>query len=293
MFEEWLIAYGTSTVRAATPLLLCALGVVLAERAGVIFIGVEGAMLGGALFGMLGVVFLGNTFTGVMLSLLFGILLGLIYAYVVVCLPTNQIVSGLLFYLLVMGVTSFIFRFLAEIEPAVQRTIPAVEPWFLGLSPFTITAVILTLVLWWFLYKTGGGLLLRSVGEDAFSAHVAGVNVVGLRFLVVVIASALAALGGAAFLIGWVRSYTANVTMARGFIALAAVYCGRWHPLWGALVCVIFGAGEALAFRAMGMGLGISSPYFLMIPYILTIIIVGLAGKGRAPADVGNPYTWR
>ena len=293
MLEEMLIAFGSSTIRAATPLLFCAMAVVLAERAGVIFIGVEGAMLGGALFSMLGVVFLGSSFTGVLLCIIFGILLGLIYAYVVVCLPTNQIVSGLLFYLIVLGVTSFMFRFIAEIEPAVQRSIPAVKPLFLGLSPFTVTAVILTIALWWFLYKTGGGLLLRSVGEDAFSAHVAGINIIGLRFLVVVIAATIAALGGAALVIGWVRSYTANVTMARGFIALAAVYCGRWHPLWGALVCVLFGAGEALAFRAIGMGLGISSHYFLMIPYILTIIIIGLAGKGRAPADVGNPYTWR
>ena len=93
--------------------------------------------------------------------------------------------------------------------------------------------------------------------------------------------------------IGWVRSFTDNITMGRGFIALAAVYCGRWNPLLAVAACIIFGVGEALAFRALVSGSGVNTYYYLMIPYLLTLIVVGLAGKGGAPADVGKPYIRR
>lgn len=282
-----------ATLRAATPLIFCALSVVLAERSGVVHIGVEGVMLIGALAGILGVVFLGEAYMGIFLSIIVGIIAGLILSFITIYLPSDQIVTGIVFNIFALGLTSFIFRLAAEHNKAVQALIPAVPTVVFGLSPFMIMALIGTVLMWWFLFRTGPGLKVRSMGEDAQAAHAAGINVTRSRMIILIIACVFSALGGASLTIGWVRSFTDNITMGRGFIALAAAYSGRWNPWMAAGACLIFGAGEALAFRAQAAGSGLNPNYYLMFPYILTLLIVALTGKGRAPADVGRPYVRR
>ncbi len=293
MSEGWLAPFLLATLRAATPLIFCALSVVLAERAGVIHIGVEGVMLAGALAGLLGVVFWGDAYVGILFSLLVGLILGLLLALITVYLPSDQVVTGIVFNIFSLGVTSFIFRLAAEKNAAVQALIPVMPGSVFGLSPFMVLALVLTVFMWWFMFRTGPGLKIRSMGEDAHAAHAAGINVVITRMLILTAAAALSALGGAALTIGWVRSFTDNITLGRGFIALAAAYCGRWNPLLATAACILFGAGEALAFRAQAAGEGLNPHYFLMIPYLLTLLVVAVAGKGRAPADVGRPYVRR
>ncbi len=290
--NENIIAFLLSSLRAATPLIFCALSVIIAERSGVLHIGVEGVMLAGALAGFLGAVYTGEVIVGILVTMLIGIVCGLILAGLTVYLPADQCVTGIVFNLFALGTTSFIFRLAAENNAAVQAIIPAVRPLFLNLSPFTVAAFLLTAGLWWFMFKTSPGLKIRSVGEGAHAAHASGIDVIKVRMLVLVGASMLSALGGAALSIGWVRSYIENITLGRGFIALAAAYCGRWNPLLATAACIVFGAGEALAFRAQAAGSG-NPHYYFMIPYILTTIVVGLAGKGRAPADVSKPYIRR
>ena len=279
-----------ATLRGATPLIFCALGVLLAERAGVLHISVEGAMLLGALAGVLGVVFGGNVWMGVLTSITVGIVSGLILAVMMVYLPTDQIVIGLMFNLLSIGITSFLFRLTLEKAQVILPVIPSI---FSGISSFTLVALISAGVMWYFLFRTGPGLRIRAVGEDAHAAHAAGTNIARVRLVILTIAAVLSSLGGAYLSIGWVRGFTDNVTLGRGYIALAAVYCSRWNPLIVLVVCLVFGAGEALAFRAQAGAVAFNPYYVFMIPYVLTILVVALTGKGRGPADAGKPYIRR
>ncbi|MBM4331970.1 MAG: ABC transporter permease [Deltaproteobacteria bacterium] len=290
MIESWWWDLLLAALRAATPLIFCALGILVAERAGVLHIGVEGVMLAGALAAIIGTVLGGNPWAGMLATISAGIIAGIILAFISVSLPTDQVVIGIAFNLVSLGATSFIFRLLAK---QLQVLVPAIPPLLFGLSPFTLAAIVLIVVMWWFLFWTGPGLKLRSVGENTHAAHASGINVVYVRFAALIIASVLAALGGAALTMGWVRSFTDNVTLGRGFIALAAVYFGRWNPLLALGACLIFGAGEALAFRGQGTGAGLNPHYYLMLPYILTLLVVGLAGMARGPGDAGKPYLRR
>lgn len=280
----------SATLRGATPLILAALGVLIAERAGILHISVEGTMLAGALAGVLGVVFGGNVGMGVLASITVGIVTGLILASMMIYLPADQIVIGLMFNLVTIGITSFIYRLTME---KTQVILPVIPPIFFNISFFTFGALILVGVMWWFLFRTGPGLKIRAVGEDAHVAHATGTNITRVRVVIMIIASVLSSLGGAYLSIGWVRGFTDNVTLGRGYIALAAVYCSRWNPLMVLVVSLIFGAGEALAFRAQAGAVGINPYYVFMIPYVLTILIVALSKQSRGPADAGKPYIRR
>jgi simple sugar transport system permease protein len=290
MVDSWWGDFILAAVRAATPLVFCALGILLAERAGVLHIGVEGVMLIGALAAIMGTVYGGSAWSGVLLTLVAGVMAGVFLAYVSVRLPTDQVVTGIAFNLASLGVTSFIFRLLSE---DLQVIVPAVPPLVLGFGPFALASLVFTAAMWWFLFRTGPGLKLRSVGENTHAAHASGINVVQVRVIALVIAAVFAAVGGAALTMGWVRSFSDNVTLGRGFIALAAVYFGRWNPFLALGACLVFGAGEALAFRAQATGAGLNPHYYLMVPYVLTLLVVGLAGQARGPGDVGKPYLRR
>lgn len=288
--EYWLADFLLASLRAATPLIFAALAIVFAERAGVLFIGVEGAMLAGALASIVGVVFLGNAWMGVLLTILIGAVLGLLLGGITIRLPANQVATGIAFNLVSLGVTSFIFRLLAE---HVHGLVPAVPPLFLGISPFSVAAIILTAGSWYFLFRTGPGLKLRSMGEKAHAAHAAGINVMDARLIVLMVAGMLSALGGAALTLGWLRTFGINITLGRGFIALAAAYCGKWNPALAVIAALVFGAGEALAFRAQMAGWGINLYYFFMLPYVLTLLVIALSSKARGPAEAGKPYIRR
>jgi simple sugar transport system permease protein len=136
-------------------------------------------------------------------------------------------------------------------------------------------------------------LKIRATGENALVAHAAGVNIARVRAVNLIIAAVLSSVGGAALSVGWVRTFIENITFGRGYIALAAVYCGRWNPLIVLAICLVFGAGEALAFRAQAGLVGINPFYLFMVPYALTILVIALAGKGRGPADAGKPFIRR
>jgi len=277
-------------LRCATPLIFAALGVLLAERAGVIHVSVEGTMLAGALAGVLGVAYWGNVWMGVLLSIIVGIVTGLILAGMYVYLPGEQIIMGFMFNFVTIGITSVIYRLTVGKTAAMLTITP---PTFFNVSSFTLVAFILVGVMWWFLFRTGPGLKIRATGEDALAAHVAGVNVARVRAVNLIIAAVLSSVGGASLSVGWVRSFIENITFGRGYIALAAVYCGRWNPLIVLATCLVFGAGEALAFRAQAGLVGINPYYLFMVPYALTILVIALAGKGRGPVDAGKPFIRR
>jgi len=278
-----------SVLRIATPLMFAALAVLIAERAGVFFMGVEGCMLLGAFFGFLGASASGHAWLGVLLGAFSGLAGGTVLVGVTVLLPTNQIVIGLAFNIVCVGLTSFVFRMVSTAVPSMSPvlTLPGHLPdWLAAIPSLTWLAMIMAGLMAYFLTRTPAGLMLRSVGNNRRAALAAGVNIRATRSAALVVAGCLAGLGGAALTVGWVRSFSDEITMGRGFIALAAVYFGRWHPRLTILACVLFGLGDALGFRAQMLG---GNPhYFLMTPYLLTIIGVAIAGHARAPQEVGR-----
>jgi len=297
---DWWLDFLLAVLRAATPLLFCALGVLACERAGILNIGVEGSMLAGALAAVLGAVFTGNPWLGVAAAILTGLLAGLVLAGMTVYLPADQIATGIAFNLVSIGVTSFIYRLL--VEGGVRLMAPSLnwgqaggwlEPLTARLAiipPLTLLALILVIGVQVLLFSTGPGLLWRSVGESARAAHAAGLSVLRVRSLALLGGSVLGALGGAALTLGWVPTFVDNMTMGRGFIGLAAVYFGRWRPDLMFFACLLFGAGEALAFRAQAMGAGLNPYYYLMLPYVLTLAAVAIVGMAMGPRDAGKPF---
>ncbi len=301
MKQSWLVAFVLASIRAAMPLTFAAQGILLSERAGVLNIGVEGEMLAGSLTGVLVAVITGNVWLALLAAMAVGLLLGLLQGVFTVLLPADQVVVGIALNLTMLGATSFVYKVTIDrgvdlIAPGTLDTMAAglravpVLGVFASVSPLAYLALLLTVAVYLFLFWTGPGLLLRSMGESAYAAHAAGLNVPRVRFIMTGVSGLICSLGGAALTLAWVRSFTDNVTLGRGFIALAAVYFGRWNPLLAAAACLLFGAGEALAFRAQAIGAGLSPFYYLMLPYILTIATVGFMGRAAGPRDAGKPY---
>lgn len=292
-----LLDFGLMTIRTATPLLLAALAVLLAERSGVMHIGVEGAMLLGAFTAVLAAVVTGDPWLGVLMGIAVGLLAGVVLATITVVLPTDQIVMGIAFNISMVGLTSFLFRMTADrtrgitaplpFAPERLQELPVIGALF-TISPLAWIALGLAAGTWYFLYRSGPGLLYRSVGESSHAALAAGINPRRVRFVALMLAGMLSGLAGAALTVGWIRAFSDNITLGRGFIALAAVYFGRWNPAWAVVACFLFGAGEALALRAQAAG---GNPhYYFMLPYLLTMFVVGITGRARAPQDVGKPF---
>jgi general nucleoside transport system permease protein len=299
--QSWIIAFVLASIRAAMPLTIAAQGVLLSERAGVLNIGVEGEMLGGSLTGVLVAVVTGNVWLALLAAMAVGLLLGFLQGVFTVILPADQVVVGVAMNLTMLGATSFVYKLTIDhgVNLIAPATLEAVTTGLKGvpvlgvlasISPLAYFALLLTILMYLYLFWTGPGLLLRSMGESAYAADSAGLNVRKVRFVMTGISGMICALAGAALTLAWVRSFTDNVTLGRGFIALAAVYFGRWNPLLAAAACLLFGAGEALAFRAQALGAGLSPFYYLMLPYVLTIATVGFMGRQAGPHDAGKPY---
>jgi len=295
-----------ATWRMATPILYAAVGEVFSEKAGIINIGLEGVMLIGA-FTAYSVAFeSGSLWLGLLAAIIAGILSGLLFALFTITIKANQIVVGAAFNMIGMGITGFLYRTMYS-ESAVAlnlKTFPTIEIPFLSSIPFfgevlfkhnimvygTLLIVPLaTLVL----YKTSFGLSIRALGEHPKAADTVGVNVFRMRYISVMIGTALAAVGGAFLVLAYADQFVEGVVSGRGFIALAVVVFGRWKP-WGTLwASLLFGIFYALQLRIQAMP-NVNIPYqFLQaLPYLATIIVLIGFNKSRvqAPKTLGVPY---
>ena len=292
-----------ATLRFATPLAFAAIGGIFSERAGVVNIGLEGMMLAGAFFGIYAAVEGHHWTVGLLGAMVAGGLLGLIHAFFSIHLRADQIVSGTAINFLALGLTGYLFRHIykeqgtpSDVSRIPDVTLPGIKdvPFLgdvIGDLNLMIWLVLALLVLAYFvLFKTPIGLRLRSVGEHPKAADTVGISVFGVRYAAVVASGALAALGGAYLSIGFVGSFNENMTVGRGFIALAAVIFGKWHPFGAFGGCLLFGFSSALAQRLQGEA-DISANLLSTLPYILTLVaLVGVIGRSRPPAAVGRPY---
>ena len=291
-----------ATLRYATPLVFGALGGVISESSGVINIGLEGMMLMGAFWGIYGADLLHSWVWGVLIAMVAGGVLALVHAFFSIHLRANQIVSGTGINFLALGVTGYFleYHYGPNGTPLNISQIPNVNLHIASVGFFggafgdanlmTWIGIALVPVLTFFLFRTRWGLRVRSVGEKPRAADTVGLPVLRIRYAAVVASGMLAALGGAYLSVGFVGSFSNDMTDGRGFIALAAMIFGKWKP-WGALwATLLFGFGNAMSDRVSSVNPTLGT-LFEALPYVLTLVAVaGLVGRSRAPAADGIPY---
>jgi ABC-type uncharacterized transport system permease subunit len=313
MLEDWFSIFFTvefyiAIVRMTTPLLLAAQGGLLSERAGIVTFSMEAMMLMGTIGGILGSGLTGNVWAGVLLAMIFGVLVGLLYAVWAVTIGAHQIVTSVALNLGALGVTSILYALaFTRGEEVIQEVIvvPGLQPWkipvlgdipvvgpiFFNHLPIVYVAYLMTPLVWFILYRTSWGLKIRAVGEHPHAADTVGVSVHLVRYLTLMFTGAMAGLAGAYLSIGVLNSFMENMTGGRGFIAYVAIVFGRWEPLGIALGTLLFGTADALQLRVQTMGLGIPGQFMTAFPYVVTLIVLIIVG-GRAmwPAAYALPF---
>ena len=290
-------------LRFATPLLLGALGGIMSERSGVINVGLEGMMLMGAFFGILGADVFGSWFLGTLLGIAAGGVLGFVHAVFSIALRADQVVSGVAINFLAAGLTGYIFiahygdqGTPGEVSSVPDVTLPGVKDIaFVGdaigeANLLTWVALVLVPLMALYLYRTPAGLRLRSVGEKPRAADSVGIAVQRTRYLAVVASGCLAGLAGVYLSVALVHSFNQGMTAGRGFIALAVVIFGGWRP-YGALAgACLFGFSSAIAQRLPAFSESLAV-LFQALPYVVVLIVIaGLIGRSRPPAAIGVPY---
>jgi len=290
-----------ASVRVATPLALAALGETLAERGGMINLGIEGAMLGGALAAALASGAMGPE-AGLLAGAAAGMLLATLFGGVAIGARANQIITGTAVTLLATGLTGAIYRRVYG-NAGAALTIPTLPTLAIpGLSRIPIAGqalfaqalttylvYLLVPLLWWLLNRTRWGLALSAAGEAPGAAAAHGVPVRRVRMTAVVAGGAMTGLGGATLVLAQVGTFAEQMTAGRGFIAIAIVVLGAWQPLRVAAAALLFGAAAALQFLFQALGTPVPYQFFLMMPYLLALAaLAGRIGRVRAPAALGQ-----
>jgi simple sugar transport system permease protein len=267
------------------------------ERSGVVNIGLEGMMLSGAFFAALGADKFGNWWMGLITAGVAGAGFAAVHAFMAIQLRADQIVSGFAINFLALGVTGYFFIdvYGENGTPGDIPRIPDVNVDFLGsvfghLNLMIWVSFVLLIVAHITLFRTPIGLRIRSVGEHPRAADTVGISVYATRYAAVILSGVLAALGGAYLSIGYLGSFSENMTAGRGYIALAAVIFGNWRPFGAFAAALLFGGSTALSFR-LAQPWGNASVLFQSLPYVLVLIAVtGVIARPIPPAAVGRPY---
>jgi simple sugar transport system permease protein len=295
MFQE--------TILRSVPITLGALAGVMCERAGIINIAIEGMLLGGAFVGAIVGSAL-SSWVGLFAAGASGALLAWVLAVLAIRYQVDQIIVGVVINIFVLGLTSFLaLRVLTENPQLNSATIfrrysipilgdiPFFGPVLFDQNLFVYLSYALVVAVTYLLFSTRWGLRVRAVGEHPRAADTLGVNVFRVRYLNVILGGVIAGVGGAYFTLGSVGRFDENMTGGRGFIALAAVIFGRWHPVGVFAAALVFGFADALQQKLAILQTGIPSEFLLMAPYLVTIVVVaGLVGRSRGPAAEGQPY---
>jgi general nucleoside transport system permease protein len=304
---NWLdivIAILVSTQRAATPLMFAAIGELVVEKAGVLNLGVEGMMLGGAVVGFIAAVSTGSATVGILAAMLAGAALAALFALLTLGLLANQVATGLALTIFGTGFSALVgrsfsgtpFPGLRAIDLPILSHIPVVGPLFFQHDPLVYAAVALVFVTHYFIYHTRVGLLLRSVGESPDAAHALGYRVVRLRFLALLFGGAMAGLGGAYLSLVYTPMWSENMTAGRGWIALALVVFATWKPIRVLIGAYIFGGVTILQLNIQGAGFSFPSQLLSTLPYLATVLVLVLIShdakriKLDAPAALGKAF---
>ncbi len=299
------IAIVASAIRLATPLIFASLGGVFSERSGVVNIALEGIMIMGAFFAVLFTHLTGNPWIGVLAAIIIGILTSLLLAVVSIHLRGNQVVAGVAINLLAVSLTAFLLEMVwnrSGSTPSVEKAltdnpfeflegIPVLGDLFSRFTPFVYFAFLMVGISYYVLFKTSFGLRIRAVGEHPRAADTVGINVYLTRYICVMISGALAGIAGASLSIGTISLFREGMTAGKGFIALAAMIFGKWHPVGALFACLFFGLADAIQIQAQSFGIPIAQEFLQMLPYVATILaLAGVVGRSVAPKADGQPY---
>ncbi|MBK5232128.1 MAG: ABC transporter permease [Thermoleophilia bacterium] len=292
-----------SAVAVGTPLLFAALGELISEISGVINIQLEGMMLCGAFFGVLGAYWTGGILGGFICAALGGALLALLHGVLCFVFRANQVVSGVILNIFALGVTSFLLStvlasrvskgitHLNRIEIPGLSSIPVIGPSFFNQDIMVYVGLLLVPVIWWMLTRTRIGLVLKAAGERPDAAESMGINIALTRWLALITCGCLAGIGGGQLAMAGIGYFTENMTAGVGFIALAAVIFGRWRAFGVLGAVLIFATADAFQIRADSIGIDIPYQFLAMLPYLITLLaLAGLLKRMRPPAALATNY---
>ncbi len=270
---------------ATTPLVFAGIGELVTEKSGVLNLGVEGMMLVGAVTAFIILVITGSYFLAFFVSILSGIFMSGLFAFLVLCLMSNQIATGLALTIFGIGLSSMLGK------QYIGTPIDGLSPWF-----FVIFSFVTVFLVSYFFYKTKAGLILRAVGESHNSAHALGYSVIKIRFLSILFGGSMCALAGSYISICYAPMWQEGMTAGRGWIALALVVFATWKPERVLIGAYIFGGVTILQMNLQALGLRFPGQFFSMAPYVATIIVLVLISSNKlriklsAPASLTIPF---
>lgn len=291
-------------ITASTPLVIAAIGELVAERAGVLNLGVEGMVIIGSVSAFAAAQMTGSAYVGLLAGIAGGALFSLLFSFLTLTLVANQVATGLALTILGLGASGMIGESFVSV-PGV-RLLPIEIP-LLSKIPYIGTAlfkedivfylsIVLVIAVNWFLFRSRAGLKLRAIGDSHSSAHALGINVIRTRYLAVMFGGACAGLAGAQLSLIYTPQWTENMSGGRGWIALALVVFSSWRP-WRILAGgYLFGAVTILQLHAQAFGIGIPSQFLSMLPYAATVVVLIIISQNRrmtlinTPASLGKSF---
>ncbi|WP_226578923.1 ABC transporter permease [Halobacillus litoralis] len=302
-----------SSIVFATPLIFTALGGVFSERSGVINIGLEGLMIMGAFVGIVFNLTFSSFFgdatpwVSILVAMIVSALFALVHAVASITFRADQVVSGVAINFLALGIglfltkqwydkgqTDFVEKPFYTADVPFLNKIPIIgDMFFSGWYWTSYVAILLAFVAWFVIYKTPFGLRLRSVGEHPMAADTNGINVFKMRYIGVMISGALGGLGGSVYALTVALNFSHGTILGQGFISLAAVIFGKWHPLGALGAAIFFGFAQSLSIVSSDIAFleNVPSVFMLIAPYVLTILaLAGFIGRAEAPKSLGEPY---
>ena len=303
MSDPITITIFTVGIGLSVPILWAALGELVAEQAGVINVGIEGVMLIGAIAAGIFFHFNDSFLLAALVGLGAGLLCGAVLGWMYVFRGMNQIVTGIIFNLFALGLTTSLFASETYLAGDLNNTLPDVSvpvlksiPW-LGEVLFqqdamVYAAIVATVLVWLLMSRTWFGVYVRAAGERPSAVLATGRDVQWVRFNAMLIACGFAGIGGAALIIAVAGAFNVNITVGQGFIALAVVVVARWSPFFTALVALGFGVSQGLQFQVNNLGFlsGLPTEFWIALPYMIVIVALALSRGSQYPPALGIPY---
>jgi ABC-type uncharacterized transport system permease subunit len=305
ILSAFVVTWLSASLRLAGPVLLAALGETFAEQSGVLNVGIEGTILLGALASFLMTYYTGALWLSMLFAILIGVAANVFLAWMYVTVRASQVVAGLVFNVLALGIASTVYRkalgnsavpeSIAMFQPVHIPWIgnlPVIGPVFFGQSVLFYLTIALAFVAHFVLFRTNFGLALRASGENPAAADSAGISVYRMRYAGTLISGAAAGMAGAYLVLAQVGVFRESIVSGQGFIALGIVIFGRWHPLKATVAALVFGACDALQLSLQIFGTRVPPQLLLALPYVVTILAISglFGGKAVQPAALMTPY---
>ena len=305
VLSAFVVAWLTASLRLAGPVLLAALGETFAEQSGVLNIGIEGTILLGALTSFLTSYYTGSIWLSLLAAVAVGVVANGLLAWMYVTVRANQVVAGLVFNVLALGVASTVYRkalgnsavpesigMFQPVHLPVLSNLPGIGPVLFRQTALFYLTIALAFIAHFILFRTNFGLALRASGENPAAADSAGISVSRMRYAGTLISGAAAGMAGGYLVLAQLGLFRETIVSGQGFIALSIVIFGRWHPLKAALAAIVFGACDALQLSLQIFGTHVPPQLLLALPYIVTILAISgiFGGKAVQPAALMTPY---